>query len=136
MEECTIYFVSSCNAARMSVGNKVGRFKTRKKRTLSKKVIYIFKMSIHPLKRIIFNKTVTSAVICNGHYVCFCLTCRNDHVTVLCYSCSQPPRKQHIPGYGGAVGAENLDELDNADIKFTPFTVKRVNIPRYSETSQ
>ncbi|XP_052795757.1 spermatogenesis-associated protein 48-like [Mya arenaria] len=49
--------------------------------------------------------------------------------------CSQPPRKQHIPGYGGAVGAENLDELDNADIKFQPFSVKRVNIPRYSDTS-
>jgi len=51
-------------------------------------------------------------------------------------SCSQPPRKQHIPGYGGAVGAENLDELDNADIPFQPFSVKRVNIPRYSDTSQ
>lgn len=49
--------------------------------------------------------------------------------------CSQPPRKQHIPGYGGGVGAVNLDELDNAAVKFEPFTVKRVNIPRYSETA-
>ncbi|XP_060597503.1 protein SPMIP7-like [Ruditapes philippinarum] len=49
--------------------------------------------------------------------------------------CSQPPRKQHIPGYGGGVGAVNLEELDNASIEFKPFTVKRVNIPRYSETS-
>ena len=51
-------------------------------------------------------------------------------------SCSQPPRKQHIPGYGGGVGAENLEELDNVQEKFEPFTVKRVVIPRYSETSQ
>lgn len=49
--------------------------------------------------------------------------------------CSQPPRKQHIPGYGGAVGADNLDELDNADIPFKPYTVKRVNLPRYSDTA-
>ena len=57
-------------------------------------------------------------------------------LTFIMISCSQPPRKQHIPGYGGAVGAENLDELDNADIPFQPFSVKRVNIPRYSDTSQ
>lgn len=49
--------------------------------------------------------------------------------------CSQPPRKQHIPGYGGAVGAINLEELDNAQIPFNPFTVKRVSIPVYSETA-
>ncbi|KAH3715743.1 spermatogenesis-associated protein 48-like isoform X2 [Dreissena polymorpha] len=49
--------------------------------------------------------------------------------------CSQPPRKQHIPGYGGATGADNLEELDNPAIPFNPYTVKRVTIPRYSETS-
>lgn len=49
-------------------------------------------------------------------------------------SCSPCPRVQHIPVYSGCVGAENLDEIDNAQEPFEPYTVKRVLIPRYSET--
>ncbi|XP_067931409.1 protein SPMIP7-like [Watersipora subatra] len=45
------------------------------------------------------------------------------------------PRAQHIPLYGGCVGADNLDGIDNQAVKFDPYTVKRVNIPREAETS-
>ncbi|XP_069111899.1 protein SPMIP7-like [Argopecten irradians] len=48
--------------------------------------------------------------------------------------CSANPRAQQIPSYGGSIGADNLDEIDNAQEPFNPYTVKRVNIPRYSET--
>ncbi|XP_021373774.1 uncharacterized protein C7orf72-like [Mizuhopecten yessoensis] len=34
----------------------------------------------------------------------------------------------------GSIGAENQDEIDNAQEPFDPYTVKRVLIPRYSET--
>ena len=34
------------------------------------------------------------------------------------------------------MGAVNLDELDNVDVEFKPFTIKRVDLPRYSDTSQ
>ena len=36
----------------------------------------------------------------------------------------------------GCVGADNLDEKDNQKEPFNPYTIKRVNIPRYSETGQ
>ncbi|KAK7488332.1 hypothetical protein BaRGS_00020491 [Batillaria attramentaria] len=45
------------------------------------------------------------------------------------------PRAKQIPLYGGSIGAENLEEIDNAQEPFTPFTVKRVPIPRPSETA-
>jgi hypothetical protein len=38
--------------------------------------------------------------------------------------------------FSGCVGADNLDEKDNVKEPFHPYTVKRVNIPRYSETGQ
>ena len=38
--------------------------------------------------------------------------------------------------FSGAIGAENLDEIDNAQVPFRPLTVKRVTIPRYVETGQ
>lgn len=44
------------------------------------------------------------------------------------------PRTQHIPNYSGCIGADNLDEKDNQKEPFYPYTIKRVNIPRYSET--
>ncbi|KAK3108180.1 hypothetical protein FSP39_002755 [Pinctada imbricata] len=47
---------------------------------------------------------------------------------------SPNPRIQQIPNYSGCIGADNLDEKDNAKEPFNPYTVKRVNIPRYSET--
>ncbi|KAL3831443.1 hypothetical protein ACJMK2_023194 [Sinanodonta woodiana] len=48
--------------------------------------------------------------------------------------CSPNPRFEQIPGYSGCVGGENLDEVDNSQEKFKPFTIKRVDIPFYSET--
>lgn len=36
----------------------------------------------------------------------------------------------------GCIGADNLDEKDNQKEPFYPYTIKRVNIPRYSETGQ
>jgi len=45
------------------------------------------------------------------------------------------PRAQHIPLYGGCVGGDNLDNIDNQAVKFNPYTVKRVNIPREAETA-
>ena len=38
--------------------------------------------------------------------------------------------------YRGCVGGENLTEIDNPGEPFDPFTVKRVPIPRPSDTSQ
>ena len=38
--------------------------------------------------------------------------------------------------HSGSIGAENLEEVDNAQEPFNPFTVKRVPIPRPSETAQ
>jgi len=38
--------------------------------------------------------------------------------------------------YSGCIGADNLDEVNNVQEPFTPYTVKRVVIPRYSETGQ
>ena len=38
--------------------------------------------------------------------------------------------------YSGCVGGNNLDDIDNQHVNFTPYTVKRVNIPREAETSQ
>lgn len=49
--------------------------------------------------------------------------------------CSPCPREQQIPLYGGCIGAENLEEVDNAQVLFTPFTVKRVPIPQPAETA-
>ncbi|KAK7109383.1 protein SPMIP7-like [Littorina saxatilis] len=45
------------------------------------------------------------------------------------------PRVQQIPLYGGCIGAENLEEIDNQREAFQPYTVKRVPIPRPSETA-
>ncbi|KAL8620642.1 hypothetical protein ACOMHN_029532 [Nucella lapillus] len=45
------------------------------------------------------------------------------------------PRVQQIPLYGGSIGAENLEEMENAQERFKPLTVKRVPIPRPSETA-
>ena len=36
----------------------------------------------------------------------------------------------------GEIGARNLDDIDNADVPFTPLTVKRNTIPRSADTSQ
>ncbi|XP_076461834.1 protein SPMIP7-like [Babylonia areolata] len=47
-------------------------------------------------------------------------------------SCS---RVQQIPNYGGSIGAENLEEIDNTQEPFKPLTAKRVPIPRPSETA-
>lgn len=49
--------------------------------------------------------------------------------------CSSHPRTQQIPNYSGSIGATNLDEIDNSQEKFNPLTIKRVNIPRYSDTA-
>lgn len=46
-------------------------------------------------------------------------------------SCS---RVQQIPLYSGCIGAENLEEIDNTNEKFSPYTVKRSAVPRPSET--
>ncbi|PVD29803.1 hypothetical protein C0Q70_09060 [Pomacea canaliculata] len=49
--------------------------------------------------------------------------------------CSPCPRAHQIPLYGGCIGAENLEEMDNVQESFHPFTIKRVIIPCPSETS-
>ncbi|XP_041366282.1 spermatogenesis-associated protein 48-like [Gigantopelta aegis] len=49
--------------------------------------------------------------------------------------CNPLPRTPHIPGYSGCVGAENLEEMDNIQEEFTPFTVKRATVPRPTDTA-
>ncbi|CAH1788146.1 unnamed protein product [Owenia fusiformis] len=49
--------------------------------------------------------------------------------------CSPCPRQKQIPLYGGCVGGENLDEIDNAAERFQPLTVKRVDLPRFTDTA-
>lgn len=48
--------------------------------------------------------------------------------------CSQSKRTDHIPLYSGCIGADNTDDKDNAREPFNPYTVKRTEIPRPSET--
>ena len=36
----------------------------------------------------------------------------------------------------GCIGAENITEIDNIKENFQPLTIKRVAIPRYSQTAQ
>jgi len=38
--------------------------------------------------------------------------------------------------FSGCVGAENLEEIDNANEPFHPFTVKRNPLPWPTETAQ
>ncbi|KAL8617666.1 hypothetical protein ACOMHN_064920 [Nucella lapillus] len=45
------------------------------------------------------------------------------------------PRVQQIPLYGGCIGAENLEEVDNPAEPFQPFTIKRVSLPRSADTA-
>lgn len=52
--------------------------------------------------------------------------------TVFCSPC---PRGGQIPLYGGCIGARNIEEIDNAGNTFTPLTMKRVEIPRPTETA-
>ncbi|XP_013396416.1 spermatogenesis-associated protein 48 [Lingula anatina] len=49
--------------------------------------------------------------------------------------CSPCPRQQQIPLYGGCIGGENLDEIDNRQVPFQPMTVKRNPQPWVSETA-
>ncbi|ELT92906.1 hypothetical protein CAPTEDRAFT_229181 [Capitella teleta] len=49
--------------------------------------------------------------------------------------CSPCPRAQQIPGYSGCIGGDNIHEIENVNESFQPYTVKRVNLPRSSETS-
>ncbi|ESP04315.1 hypothetical protein LOTGIDRAFT_204975 [Lottia gigantea] len=49
--------------------------------------------------------------------------------------CCPSSRTKQIPSYGGSIGAVNLEEIDNANIPFDPLTVKRVPIPRPTDTS-
>ncbi|XP_066547267.1 protein SPMIP7 [Amia ocellicauda] len=45
------------------------------------------------------------------------------------------PRTGQIPSYSGTIGAENLDEVDNPDADFLPFTVLRTVQPQYTDTA-
>ena len=38
--------------------------------------------------------------------------------------------------FSGCIGGVNLDEIDNANEPFDPLTVKRVSLPRYTDTAQ
>ncbi|XP_028673265.1 spermatogenesis-associated protein 48 isoform X1 [Erpetoichthys calabaricus] len=40
-----------------------------------------------------------------------------------------------IPLYSGSVGGENLDDIDNPEKEFSPFTVLRTTKPRYTDTA-
>lgn len=59
-----------------------------------------------------------------------------------CYYKDQPinfsspcPRRDQIPLYSGCIGAENLDEMDNAQQPFKPYTVMRSAVPKPSDTA-
>ncbi|XP_076465540.1 protein SPMIP7-like [Babylonia areolata] len=45
------------------------------------------------------------------------------------------PRVHQIPLYGGCIGGQNLEEVDNPGEPFHPFTIKRVSLPRPSDTA-
>ncbi|XP_064410196.1 protein SPMIP7 [Latimeria chalumnae] len=50
-------------------------------------------------------------------------------------SISPSSRVHQIPLYSGCIGAENLEDVDNPNVKFFPFTTVRTPQPRYTETA-
>lgn len=41
-------------------------------------------------------------------------------------------RVQQIPGYTGSFGGDNLQDIDNPDIDFKPYTIVRTEQPKFS----
>jgi hypothetical protein len=41
------------------------------------------------------------------------------------------PRAQHISGYSGSIGGEQIQEIDNPTVDFKPLTVVRSDQPKF-----
>ncbi|CAF1295446.1 unnamed protein product [Rotaria sp. Silwood1] len=58
---------------------------------------------------------------------------RNIHYNQKPFNNVEPlPRAQQIPGYSGSIGGYNLQDIDNPEIDFKPYTVLRTEQPKFS----
>ncbi|XP_035462686.2 spermatogenesis-associated protein 48 [Scophthalmus maximus] len=63
------------------------------------------------------------------------LRLRNDAKKPISF-CSGCPRSGQIPLYTGAIGSENMDNIDNMDENFQPLTLRRSIVPPYTPTAR